>query len=304
MPIKKIKAQMQPTKPETEQPYIERFITSYDGKKIYTRHYGDPANTKLVPIICLSGLVRTSDDFKDFAKSCADQGFYVVTMDFRGRGHSDFDENYNNYRGTKILADVTQVLNASHIDEAIFVGTSFGGILSMAMNIIQPNRVRAVIMNDIGPEFRTDGLDRIKGYVGNDHPQTSWDEAVTHLKGMFPTLRLKDEDTWLDMAKGTFKMGEDGLLHIRWDTNIAKTMGLRDTDPDLWRIFGALKNTPVLSIRGGVSDVLSRETFDKMAEVKPDLVRVEVEGVGHCPTFDEPVVLEKLVPFLQKVSAP
>lgn len=280
--------------------YEEKFIRSYDSKKIYTRLYGDPLNSHAIPIVCLSGLVRTSDDFNDFALSALEQGFYVVSMDYRGRGHSDFDENFENYRATKILSDIMHVLNAVHIDKAIFVGTSFGGILSMAMSVVQPTRVKAIVTNDIGPEVKTDGMDRIKDYVGHDHPQPNWQAAVKHLKGMFPTIRLKDEDTWLAMARGTFKQGDDGMLHIRWDTNISKVLGLRDTDPDLWDLYKGVKNIPMLAIRGLVSDVLSQETFDKMQELKPDLIRVGVEDVGHCPTFDEPAILKELVPFLKK----
>lgn len=281
-----------------EKLYQERFIRSYDTKKIYVREYGDPINSFATPIVCLSGLVRTSDDFNEFAQTCAQQGFYVVSLDYRGRGYSDFDKNEENYRATKILSDVMHVLNALNIDKAIFVGTSFGGILSIAMSVMQPTRVKAIVTNDVGPEINTDGLGRIKEYVGNDHPQPNWETAVRSLKEMFPKIRLKDEDTWLAMAKGTFKEGNDGMLHVRWDTNIAKTLGLRDTDPDLWDLYRGTKNIPMLAIRGLVSDVLSQETFDKMQELKPDLIRVGVEGVGHCPTFDEPAVLKELVPFL------
>ena len=104
------------------------------------------------------------------------------------------------------------------------------------------------------------------------------------------------------MAKGTYQEWDDGLLHIRWDTNIAKTLGLRKSDPDLWRIFKTLKNTPMLAIRGSLSDVLTEETFDQMKHVKPDMVSVLVDGVGHCPMYDEPAVLEELIPFLRNVS--
>ncbi len=282
--------------------FEEKYISAMDGKKIYTRLYGDFLRSEKTPIFCLSGLVRTADDFHDFALGCVAQGFPVVAMDYRGRGRSDFDDQWEHYRGQYIVGDIMAVLNACHIQQAIFVGTSFGGILSMVINMIQPVRVKAVVTNDVGPAFGTSGLSRIREYVGTDNPQKSWDQAVLSLKEMFTTIRLKDDDAWMSMAKGTFKEGDDGLLHIRWDTNIAKTIGLRPSDPDLWRIFGTLKQTPMLAIRGSISDVLTQETFEKMQEIKPDLIPVLVEGVGHCPMYDEPAVLEKLIPFLDQVA--
>ena len=277
----------------------ENMIFVQGGINIYAKEYGDKHTTKRTPVVCLSGLVRTSSDFDSFARYFAEkEGFYVVALDYRGRGKSNFAK-WKHYRAQYILNDIVSVLNALHIDKALFVGTSFGGILSMALNALMPNRVAGVVMNDIGPEFGTNGLDRIKAYVAQDHPQKSWEEAVLHMKGLFPNLRFKDEDGWMEMTKGTFKEGSDGYLHVQWDPEIAKTMGVRKTDPDLWGLYKSLKNKPVLAIRGGVSDVLTPDTFDKMAEVKPDLVRVEVEGVGHCPLFDEPAVVKKLGPFLK-----
>lgn len=282
--------------------FTEKYISAMDGKKIYTRHYGDPVKTDKTPIICLSGLVRTADDFNEFALTSAAQGFYVITLDYRGRGRSDYDEEWEHYRAQYMISDIMAVLNACHIQNAIFVGTSFGGILSMVMNMVQPIRVKAVITNDIGPAFGTSGLTRIRNYVGTDNAQSSWEEAIITLKDMFSTIRLKDDKAWMDMAKGTYQEWDDGLLHIRWDTNISKTLGLRKSDPDLWRIFKTLKHTPMLAIRGSLSDVLTQETFDQMQELKPDMVPVLVDGVGHCPMYDEPTVLEHLIPFLRNVA--
>lgn len=277
---------------------MEEYITAQDGLTLYTKSFGGTYVNQPC-VICLSGLVRNSSDYEDFAQALASRGFFVITMDYRGRGKSDYDKNYEHYRAQYMLNDVLAVLNAYHVPKAIFVGMSFGGILSMALAALQPHRVAGVIINDIGPQVGTSGLQRIINYVGADHPETSWEGAVISLKKMFPTVRFRNADGWMSMAKGTYKEGADGLLHITWDTNIAKILGMRGSDPDLWKLYGALKNVPTLAIRGGVSDVLDQETFDKMLELKPDLIRVLVDDVGHCPTFEEPLIIKALEGFFE-----
>jgi len=61
---------------------------------------------------------------------------------------------------------------------------------------------------------------------------------------------------------------------------------------------GAAQALPVLAIRGALSDVLSEDTFERMAEAKPDLIRVTVPDVGHAPALNEPEALTAIDDFL------
>ena len=72
--------------------------------------------------------------------------------------------------------------------------------------------------------------------------------------------------------------------------------------PDLWALYGALRDVPVLAFRGEISDVLSPATFERMAEDMPKLTRVTVPGVGHTPTLAEPEVLSALDDFLAQAA--
>ena len=89
------------------------------------------------------------------------------------------------------------------------------------------------------------------------------------------------------------------MLHYDWDVNLAKPLiRNKGKTPDLWGLFGALARRPVLALRGEKSDVLSERTFARMAEVKPDLVRVTLLNVGHAPELDEPMAEEAIDSFL------
>lgn len=280
----------------------ESYVSAQDGKRLFVRQYGD-ANHHKHTFFCLSGLVRNSDDFDVFARRLARDGHYIVAFDYRGRGRSDYDKNWQNYKAPMMVTDILSVLNALFIEKAIFIGTSLGGLLSMALNGLQPNRIEGLVINDIGPAYDPSGIDFIKSYVGKDHPQKNWEEAIQYVKTNFSSLRFKDDEAWEMVTRGSFQEGEDGWLHVNWDTNIVKTVGLESEVPDLWRLYESLEHTPTLAIRGGISDILSQETFDEMARRKPDLIQVLVEGVGHCPSFDEPIVIRAFGRFLAKLRS-
>ena len=72
--------------------------------------------------------------------------------------------------------------------------------------------------------------------------------------------------------------------------------------PDLWPYYRALRHIPALAIRGENSDILTTDTFDRMAVEKPDLRRLTVAGKGHTPTLGEPESLAAIDDFLAAVD--
>ena len=62
----------------------------------------------------------------------------------------------------------------------------------------------------------------------------------------------------------------------------------------------AAAEVPVLAIRGGLSDLLNADCFDRMAEAKPDLIRVTVPNRGHVPMLTEPECVAALDDFLER----
>src|SRR5262249_24419726 len=126
------------------------FITAQDGLKLHVRAYGSRSAPAL-PVICLPGLARTSADFDGLAQALADDPThprYVLAMDYRGRGLSDYDRDPGNYNLLVELADVLAVLTALGIGRAIFIGTSRGGILTMLLGSARPAAIAGVVLND------------------------------------------------------------------------------------------------------------------------------------------------------------
>lgn len=278
--------------------FRERRYTAQDGLGLYYRDYGDPLAERC-PLLCLSGLTRNCKDFHAFALRLS-KDRRVVCPDFRGRGRSDYDRSWRNYRPDVYVNDLFHLLAAAGLHRVVICGLSMGGLLAMAMAVVTPSHVAGAILNDAGPEVARGGLSRILDYVGRDHPQADWEAATAHVRTLFPQLGSRSEEAWRRIAEATFREGEDGLLHVDWDVNLARA--LNHDLPDLWAYYRALGPMPVLAIRGGLSDVLSAETLERMTAVKPDLVQVTVPDVGHVPPMDHPRVERAIDDFLVRLD--
>jgi len=235
-----------------EDSWKDVFTTSKDGLKLYARDYGDRLSP-LTPVVCLPGLTRNSKDFHELAVHLSPRR-RVLCLDYRGRGRSDYDRNYENYTPLIEASDTLDVMTAAGISHAIFVGTSRGGILAMIMAVLRPTALKGVVLNDIGAEIAIEGILRIAGYVGNMPGPKNWNEAVLTLKKIalahFPTL---PEDEWITFARNTFR-DENGKPKIDYDPALRHTLPkiISSSDakiPPLWPYFNALKNIPTLVVR-------------------------------------------------------
>ena len=178
------------------------------------------------PIVCLHGLTRNAQDFLDLAPKLATLGHDVFTISFRGRGASDRDPDYLNYHPQTYCDDVLTLLNTVGTPNAIFLGTSLGGIVTMLLNAAQPDRVKGAILNDVGPELAPEGIMRIAGYVGvGAEPVTDLDAAIVRIKEInavaFPDA---PESMWRKFAERTFRQTPEGQWELDYDPNIARAL--------------------------------------------------------------------------------
>ena len=142
-----------------------------DGLTVAYRDYASTATN--TPILCLHGLTRTCRDFEDLAPTLS-RIARVLALDFRGRGKSDRDPDYNNYHPIRYAEDTISVMDDAGIARACFVGTSLGGLVALALAQRHPKRVAAIVLNDVGIRLSPEGLERISQYVGKLPPVSSW----------------------------------------------------------------------------------------------------------------------------------
>jgi len=269
--------------------YVEHFVPVSGGIRLYCREYGRVGAASPVSVLCLPGLTRNCRDFEQLARWLA-ADFRVFTPDLRGRGRSDYDPNWRNYQPMTYVHDVGELLTLLRLPKVAIIGTSLGGLVAMTMAFLQPSRLAAVVLNDVGPELEQRGLARIADYVGRLPPVSSWKEATIQAKLVNGTALpdLTDEE-WLQFARNTYKEKNDGTPILDMDPKIGDAS--REASgplPDLWPLFRALAGIPTALIRGATSDILTSVTAAKMQHEKPDLKVTEVPDRGHAPTLNEP----------------
>jgi len=279
------------------------FVSAQDGLRLHVREYGARIATA-VPVVCLPGLTRTTADFDALAPALAygQPKRRVVAIDSRGRGRSEYDINPQNYNLAVELADVVTVLAAIQIGQAVFVGSSRGGLLTMLLAVAHPTGIAGVILHDIGPVIEPQGLARIKSYVGKLPRPGNFAEGAEILRRLFDAQFPKlTADQWLAAAQHTWKL-ENGKLALTYDVRLASTLAEFDIEHPLtpmWNEFDALACVPILVIRGANSDILSADTVDTMRARHPGLTAIEVADQGHVPLLDSAEVIERISEFVQ-----
>jgi pimeloyl-ACP methyl ester carboxylesterase len=294
--------------------YRDLYVSAADGLKLYARDYGASTSPHL-PVVCLPGLSRNSSDFDDLARAFAQdeaQPRRVLALDYRGRGRSDYDKNWRHYDVKIELNDVLQILIAASIEEALFIGTSRGGLISMALSAVRPTLLRGLVLNDIGPVIEARGLMRIKSYVGKlPKPKdfTQGAHLLSHIfSAQFPQLTHAQWERW---ARSTWRQQQDtqeeqGALVLDYDPNIMRPFAKLDLEqplPPLWPLFEGLKNIPLLVLRGEHSDLLSVETLNEMQKRHPDCSTITVAHQGHAPLLDDQKLIENIQDFARKAEA-
>lgn len=103
-------------------------ISAWDGFPLVVREWRD--GTEHAPLLCLPGIVRTSGDFEALAQALG-AGRRVIAPDYPGRGQSGRSQDVDRYTPEACLRDVLDICAALHVHNAIAIGTSFGGLLSI-----------------------------------------------------------------------------------------------------------------------------------------------------------------------------
>jgi len=285
----------------------DHYVTAQDGLRLHVREYG-ARTAPAPPVVCLPGLARTTADFDPLAAALAgdaDRPRRVLALDYRGRGLSDYDPDPDRYSIAIEREDVLTVLTAFAVASAVFVGTSRGGLIAMALAAVRPTAIAGVVLNDIGPVIEPHGLMRIKSYVGKLAQPRSFAEGADILRRLFGAQfpRLSDAD-WLASAQRSWRE-QDGRMVVTYDPRLARALATVDPGhplPTQWPQFDALADVPMMVIRGANSDILSAATLAAMRARRGETMRettiMEIPDQGHAPLLAEPETIARIAAFI------
>ncbi len=274
---------------------IRRFAAP-DGLDLAYRDTGEG-----LPVICLAGLTRNGTDFDGLVPHLP--GVRLIRLDSRGRGASAFDPDPANYTVMVETRDVLALMDHLDVPGACFIGTSRGGLITMALAMIAKDRVAGFVFNDIGPRIERPGVEQIANWIGTNPPAADFEAGARHLAAHSPGFAHVPHERWLTEARHRYRQTDDGLV-INYDPALRTGFveGISDALPEFWDAFALLADRPGAVIRGANSDLLARSTVDAMCAAKPDLLTAEVPDRGHCPFLDEPESLSVIRAILDRLT--
>lgn len=275
-----------------------RFVSARDGLRLAALDWAGPAHA--TPLLCLSGISRSGLDFIHVAGHFAGTR-RIVALDYAGHGESDRAASPGRYAPPLAVRDVLDAMAALGLHRVALLGTSFGGILGMALGTMRPGVLAGLALNDTGPVLQQGGLTSIGDIIGRDPGFGTLEEAVAFLKARLPPLGIT-EDAWPDVAGRTYARGADGRWHPRWDIRIVDILPKDGSAaPDLWPFFRAIPPVPSLLVWGQESTVLSAQTVQAMRAARPELALCSLPGIGHAPGLGEPAALAAIGRWLDRM---
>ena len=188
----------------------------------------------------------------------------VVALDQRGHGYSDHARSYTR---TDYIQDVKALFEHLDLNEAVLLGNSLGGANAYQFAARHPERVRGLIIEDIGAEVRDD-----IGFVLAWEGQFSTREALAECVG----------PRFLPYLQDSFRKTSGGW-NLAFDVrDIVESQKLLCGDH--WQDWLAT-TCPALLIRGRESRVTTQDGMEQMVSRRPNTSLATLDG-GHIVHFD------------------
>ena len=270
----------------------EYFITTTDHLKLRVREWGPPDGS---PLVLLHGLRGFSGTWRALAASLS-RDWRLIALDQRGRGESDWDAEANYYTDA-YLDDLETLVSRLILARFVLLGHSMGGTTGYVYAAKHPDRLNALIIEDIAPgaSVAGEGAERIKREMASLPTDfSSWADARAYWRKLRPNV---SEDALEQRLSESLRETVAGRVGWRYDAaGISRTR--LNPDParvvDLWPVVGAIR-TPSLVIRGERSDFCELKAVLKMGNRNPVFTHVTVPNASHYVHDDAPEMFAGLV---------
>jgi len=232
-----------------------------------------------LPILMLHGLRGYAETWAAVAAQLPDR-FRPLALDQRGRGGSDWGP-WHGYWAEQYVSDLESVVDQLDLGRFVLLGHSMGGTNAIVYTARHPDRVAALVIEDMGPGASTgsEGSSRIKGELGGTPDSfSSWPEAEAYWRAQRAHAPIEAIRSRL---RYTMRELPDGRIVWRYDLEGIRRARMEPSlQIDLWPYVADLR-CPTLVIRGAQSDFLARATAEEMAQRNANLRWVEIAHASH-----------------------
>ena len=240
------------------------------------------------PLIILHGLFGMLDNWRSIAK-VLEENYQCILVDLRNHGKSPKADDISY---SLMAEDVFQLMDSMHIDTAFVMGHSMGGKVAMQMALMQPERVRKLIVVDISPG----------PYPHHHHNELSAIAAVDPAKiterddaeEIFRSY-LDDEGTIQFLMKNLSRQPE-GVYE--WKANMPVLIDHYDN------LMKAIESSasfqgPVLFIKGARSTSVKDQDLPLIRTLFPHAELISIDDAGQWVHADKPAArIDSVLTFL------
>ena len=276
----------------------------------FNLHYTAWGDAALPVVIAWHGLARTGRDFDALAEQLSSH-YRVICPDTIGRGLSQWSANPKHDYSFATYARITlDLMNALHIQQAHWVGTSMGGALGLvcAAGLEVPalkGRILSLVLNDIAPEISTAAVERIKAYAGQPPAFDTVPELEAFFRAAYAPFGFQTDAQWTHLTETSTRRLPDGRVTPHYDPQITQQFFREVPEYPMWNEYDAL-HIPVMVLRGANSDLISPETIQAMKTRGPGALRrlrsEEIAGCGHAPALNVPAQWQLVMDFLKSAG--
>jgi pimeloyl-ACP methyl ester carboxylesterase len=267
-------------------------FVNIDQAKIYYEMAGEG-----MPLVMIHAGVADSRQWNhEFAEFSQD--YQVIRYDMRGYGKSEpVDGEFTH------LADLTALLDALDIDEpAAMMGCSMGGGLAMDFALMNPSRVKGLIMVDAGPG----GLE-----LDVEAPAKFADAEKAFEAGNLDLVAEIETQIWFDGLDRTPEQVNQAMRALLYEmdrlalSHEFKQLGKRLPNTEIPAV-DRLKDIviPVLIIVGSHDTPYMLAAANYMEENIEFAKKIIIDDAAHLPNMDQPDEFQGIVKdFLASLSS-
>ena len=232
---------------------------------LYTREFGGQG----LPVVILHGLFASSKNWVGTAQYLS--GFSrPFALDMRNHGDSPHSESHTL---EDMIGDLDQWLAERELDQAVLLGHSMGGLVSMGFSLSHPRAVRGLIVVDILPRaYRPDFTREFTALSLDLSPYKSRREIDQAMEPIVPDLQVRQ---FLQMNVERTDAG------FRWKLNVPALASSEFLQGPDFTVFEKPYDGPALLIAGGQSPFARESDRPRFHQYFPNATVEVLEDCGH-----------------------
>jgi len=269
------------------------------GLRFHCVEWASPARS---PILFLHGGCLTARTW-DVVCLALRSSHRCLALDQRGHGETDWSAT-GDYTFDAHLGDIEAAVDALGLERFVLVGQSMGGVNAMSYAARHGERIEALVLVDVGPEFRRDGGAEIRQFVAGVPRASTLEDFVERAVAFNP---WRDPRLLRRSLLHNLKRLPDGLWTWKYDPALVGRVNLDEMGIMLRGLWQAVLriDCPTLVVRGERSTIFLDEDAETLASALPDGRWRRIENAGHNVQGDNPKDLaEAIVAFLADVASP